>query len=71
MTNNQDIPGSFRDPSGLLFSREGLIYRQINKTYEENFDLLIHSGLYETLVNEKLLIPHQEVDIGYAITEGA
>jgi len=71
MTTNQDIPSSFRDPSGMLFLLKGLIYRQINKIYKENFDHLIHSGLYQTLENEELLIPHQEADIGYAITEDA
>lgn len=59
----EEIPGSFRDPSGFLFSREGLIYRQVNKIYKENYDHLMNSNLYETLVEANLLIPHEEVDI--------
>jgi len=59
----QDIPSSFRDPSGFLFYRNGSIYRQVNITYQENYDHLMNSGLYENLVNAELLIPHEEVDI--------
>ncbi|NIN92638.1 MAG: SAM-dependent methyltransferase [Candidatus Aenigmarchaeota archaeon] len=59
----QDIPSSFRDPSGFLFYRNGSIYRQVNISYKENYDHLMNSGLYETLVDAELLIPHKEVDI--------
>jgi hypothetical protein len=59
----QDIPSSFRDPSGFLFYRNGSIYRQVNISYKENYDHLMNSGLYETLVGAELLIPHKEVDI--------
>lgn len=55
------IPSSFRDPSGFLFKRDGLIYRQVNTVYKENYDHLINSGLYEALVNAGFLIPHDVV----------
>ena len=64
--SNKDLPSSFRDPSGFLFFRDGLIYRQVNTIYKENYDQLINSGVYKTLVDAQLLIPHEEVDIGYA-----
>jgi len=64
--SNGNLPSSFRDPSGFLFFRNGLIYRQVNAIYKENYDQLINSGLYKTLVDAKLLVPHNEVDIGYA-----
>ena len=54
---------SFRDPSGFLFYHNQNIYRQINKSYKENYDQLIDSGLYDQLVQSGLLIPHKEVDI--------
>lgn len=57
------LNSSFRDPSGFLFSRDGNLYRQINKSYQTNYDYLISSGLYQKLINKQLLIPHQEVDI--------
>ena len=58
---NEKILSSFRDPSGFLFLRDGIIYRQINPIYKENYEHLINSGLYKTLVNVGLLIPHEEV----------
>lgn len=56
------VQASFRDPSGFLFWRDGNLYRQVNQTYQENYDLLMQSGLYEKLVKGKKLISHQEVD---------
>ena len=60
---NHRIKSSFRDPSGFLFVNEGNIYRQINKSYQNEFDKLIDSGLYEKLVEKELLIPHEESNI--------
>jgi hypothetical protein len=54
------LSSSFRDPSGFVFTHEGEIYRQVNRRYREHFDLLTGSGLYDALVKEHLLIPHQE-----------
>jgi ribosomal protein L11 methylase PrmA len=55
--------GSFRDPSGFVFFKEGVCYRQINLSYKNNYDLLLESGLYAKLVSEGLLIPHEKVDV--------
>jgi hypothetical protein len=66
-----NTPGSFRDPSGFLFCRDGLIYRQVNDVYREDYDHLMESGLYEDLVGAGLLIPHQEVQIEPAQSERA
>jgi hypothetical protein len=57
------LPASFRDPSGFLFQRDGVIYRQINLVYKDDYDHLMDSGLYQALVDDNLLIPHGEVDI--------
>ena len=57
------LPASFRDPSGFLFSRDRQLYRQVNPVYGDHYDLLMSSGLYDALVENKLLIPHREVDI--------
>lgn len=59
----ENIPSSFRDPSGFVFKSSGVIYRQINNCYKETYDYLIDSGLYETLVEQDLLIPHKLVDL--------
>lgn len=56
-------PSSFRDPSGFIFEVNGSIYRQINKSFQENYDLLVKSGLYDTLTASGYLIAHQEVEM--------
>ncbi len=53
---------SFRDPSGFIFYREGVCYRQINPVYKESYEFLLESGLYEKLINDNLLIPHETAD---------
>ena len=53
MANPNDIriePSSFRDPSGFVFYREGRLYRQINASYQSQYEHLVQSGLYEALV---------------------
>jgi len=62
-------PGSFRDPSGFIFSRDNTLYRQINTVYKENYEQLMNSGLYRALVDEGLLIPHEESDISLKLSE--
>lgn len=62
MKNDQRLDSSFRDPSGFLFRREGVLYRQVNNLYKENYRRLVESGLYDRLVSTGLLIPHEEVD---------
>ena len=60
MTNREIIAGSFRDPSGFLFYKNNILYRQVNTTYRENYNFFIESGLYQSLVDSKLLVPHIE-----------
>ncbi len=69
--NSGAISSSFRDPSGFLFYRDGLIHRQINLIYKKDYDCLMNSGLYDTLVNGGLLIPHEEVETANLIPNGA
>ena len=57
------LPGSFRDPSGFLFYSDGILFRQVNHVYKDNYDRLFSSGLYDALVDSELLIPHQDIDI--------
>lgn len=65
------IASSFRDPSGFLFKKDGLIFRQINSIYKENYEHLIRSGLYKELVGYGLLIAHNEADINLAKSKNA
>ena len=66
MTVNSLVPASFRDPSGFLFNHQGVLYRQINTSYKEDYEQFVHSGLYSSLVERGWLIPHQEVGIAFA-----
>ncbi|NIA18315.1 MAG: SAM-dependent methyltransferase [Actinobacteria bacterium] len=61
--NNEKIPSSFRDPSGFLFLEDGILFRQINNIYRNDFDYLINSGLFKTLREKNLIIPHEDVPI--------
>lgn len=69
--NSENVPSSFRDPSGFLFFRDGSIYRQINSIYKENYNCLMGSGLYQTLVDAGLMVSHEDVDLNYARTKDA
>jgi hypothetical protein len=60
---SQTLPGSFRDPSGFVFEREGRLYRQVNNVYKDNYDQLLSSGLYKALTEQGLLVRHGEVDL--------
>ena len=55
-------PASFRDPSGFLFERNGKLFRQVNRSYQADYDHLIESGLYSLLVEQGDLLPHSEGD---------
>ncbi len=57
------LPSSFRDSAGFLFSHEGTLYRQVNKSFQDHFDHFLNSGLYETLVERQFVIPHDIVAI--------
>jgi hypothetical protein len=57
------VGASFRDPSGVLFIRDHVIYRQVNQVYRSHYDQLVGSKLYSRLVNAGLLVPHEEMNI--------
>lgn len=67
--NSARLPASFRDPSGFLFQQDGVIYRQVNLVYKDDYDHLMDSGLYQALVDDNLLIPHEEVSIEPPVPE--
>jgi hypothetical protein len=65
------LSSSFRDPSGICFVKDGFVYRQVNNIYKKNYDNLMNSGLYKTLLEAKLLIPHEEVSLSLAESDKA
>jgi hypothetical protein len=64
----QAVDGSFRDPSGFVFTRDGTLYRQVNRSFKASFDAFIASGLYRELADEGLLIPHRDAPLALAAT---
>lgn len=63
MKSNEALPGSFRDPSGYLFRRGGLLYRHISPSYASDYDRLMGSGLHRSLVAAGLVVAHEEVEV--------
>lgn len=63
MTSSLRQPASFRDPSGFLFWRDGVLYRQINQSYSREYDALHSSGLYEALRKKGWLVAHEEREV--------
>jgi ribosomal protein L11 methylase PrmA len=69
--SNGAVPGSFRDPSGFVFERDGTLYRQVDERYREHYDLLVSSGLYDALTARGALVAHAEAPIELASAPGA
>lgn len=54
-------PSSYRDPSGFLFYKNDVLYRQVNQSFKKDFDQFINGGLYEHLVEKKILVSHETI----------
>lgn len=50
---------SFRDPNGFVIHSRGEIYRILNPEYNPTYDKFMQSGLYQELVDEKLILEHE------------
>lgn len=60
--DTQRVAGSFRDPAGFVFERDGVLYRQVSNGFAETFDAVEESGLYDELIEAGLLVAHETVD---------
>ena len=67
----QAVEGSFRDPSGFVYTRDTTLYRQVNTVFGKQFEAFIISGLYDELAREQLLVPHVQVGIELSATDDA
>jgi hypothetical protein len=54
--------GSFRDSSGQVVYLNEKVYRLISKSFLEEFNSFIASGLYKSLADKRWLIPHQQIE---------
>jgi SAM-dependent methyltransferase len=59
-------PGSYRDPSGFVFRRDGVLYRQINARFADDWAAFESSGLGQSLISKELLIPHETAAVELA-----
>lgn len=59
---------SYRDPAAFVFSADGIIYRHLQPDYQPAYDHLMSSGLYATLAQSGMLIPHEESNM---LSDGA
>lgn len=55
------LSGSFRDPAGHVYLSNETIYRRIEPAGRAAYERLMQSGLYRALVDEGLLIAHEEL----------
>jgi ribosomal protein L11 methylase PrmA len=62
----QRDPGSYRDPAGFVFRRDGVVYRQIAPSFAEDWTSYLDSGLYAQLLEEGVVLAHEEVDVDLA-----
>jgi hypothetical protein len=67
----QREPGSYRDPSGFVFRRDGVLYRQINSSFADEWAAFDSSGLHAALVSDGLLVADQPGALAIAPEPGA
>ncbi len=60
---------SYRDPSGFIFKKEEILYRQVNKIFKDDFDHFINSGCYQLFAEKGWLIPHETIPENLTNTE--
>jgi hypothetical protein len=65
------VGGSFRDPAAFVFTRDGVLYRQVNESGRAVYDALMQSGLYAELAGSGHLVRHAEVDVAAAADDRA
>lgn len=56
------VAGSFRDPAGFVFERDGVLYREVDTSFADTWDAVVDAGLYEALHARGLLVHHEVVD---------
>ncbi len=64
-------PGSYRDPSGFVFRRDGILYRQVNQSFADDWAAFDSSGLHAALLSKALLIADEPAPLDLAAEAGA
>lgn len=55
------LPGSFRDPAGHIYVSDNIIYRRIEPAGRDAYAALMQSGLYQALLDDQLIVPHDDL----------
>jgi hypothetical protein len=56
---------SLRDEGGFVFHYDGNLFRHVDRSFQDNYEFLLSSGLYDSLTSKGLLIKHQEEDLSW------
>ena len=67
----QALGASYRDPSGFVYTRDGTLYRQVNRVFQDRFQAFLDSGLYADLEERELLVRHRDVPLDLAASPDA
>ncbi len=67
----EPVRGSFRDPAGFVYRRDGIVLRQIHASYAPIWDRVVETGLYGEMVNRSLAIPVLEAPLEWAASSEA
>jgi ribosomal protein L11 methylase PrmA len=69
--DGQPLASSFRDPSGFVYTRSGVLYRQVNRVFQNEFEAVAGSGLFDELAGQRLLVAHESVSLDLAASPEA
>jgi SAM-dependent methyltransferase len=67
----QRDPGSFRDPSGFVYRRDGRIYRQIEPSFADRWSAVEATGLLRDLAAKRKALAYQDAPLELAATPSA
>ena len=59
-------PGSFRDPSGFVFRRDDILYRQVNRVFADDWQAALDAGLLRRWQESGRLVHHDVVETSLA-----
>ena len=64
-------PGSYRDPGGFVYRRNGVLHRQIDAASIDDWNAFLASGLADRLIKAGRLIVHEPASLDDAATPDA
>ena len=62
MMNNNIEFSSYKDSSAQVFYKNNEVFRKIFKNYIPVFEKFVKSGLYEKLLEKKLILPFEIIE---------